>query len=224
MKRREFHVIVPSAAVVLAVIVGSIVIAAEPARDAKPAPGGQPSGQPQQMQLPPGWTETDMKTCAEACTPGKMHELLAKGVGTWQGKNTMWMYPGADAIVSESTTTVTSILGGRYIKTQVTGEMPGMGPFNGEGINGFDNASQQFVATWIDNWTTDILTGTGELSSDGKTMTWRLEYTCPLTKKPQVIRQVETTTGANTKTLEMFTNDPKTGKEHKMMVIEMTRK
>ena len=49
------------------------------------------------MQLPPGWTAEDMQAMMAAGTPGKMHEHLAKDVGMWQGKTTMWMAPGARA-------------------------------------------------------------------------------------------------------------------------------
>ena len=43
-------------------------------------------------------------------------------------------------------------------------------------------------------------------------------------KKLVTMREVETITGPNSKTLEMFGPDPKTGKEYKMMVIEYTKK
>ena len=102
--------------------------------------------------------------------------------------------------------------------------MPGMGPFNGFGLKGFDNVSGKFTSVWIDNMSTGIMAGTGELSADGKTITWTFGYTCPLTKKPTVMRQIETTTGPNTKTLEMHGTDPKSGKEYKMMSITLTKK
>ena len=35
-----------------------------------------------QMQLPPGWSEADMKACMEAGMPGKNHEWLAQSVGS----------------------------------------------------------------------------------------------------------------------------------------------
>jgi len=38
------------------------------------------------------------------------------------------------------------------------------------------------------------------------------------------MREIETMTGPNSKTLEMYGTDPKSGKEFKMMVIEFTRK
>jgi Protein of unknown function (DUF1579) len=221
MNRNKLFALALIAAVGLATLGGSMAIA-EPAKETKPA-GGQ-AGHPADMKLPPGWTESDMQACMAAGTPGKMHERLAKTVGVWQGKNTMWMYPGAEPATSESTTTITAIMDGRYVKVEAAGDMPGMGPFSGFGINGFDNVTQKFVSTWIDNCGTGIMNGTGELSADGKTMTWNSTYNCPINKKPTPFRQVETITGPNTMTLEMFGVDPKSGKEYKMMVIEYTKK
>ena len=40
---------------------------------------------------------------------------------------------------------------GRYLKSEMAGEMPGMGPYSGLGLIGFDNISKKFVATWADN-------------------------------------------------------------------------
>jgi hypothetical protein len=182
----------------------------------------EPAGQPE-PQLPPGWTEADMQACTDAATPGKMHEHLAKGVGVWQGKSTMWMGPGAEPVTSECKTTITPIMDGRYVKCEVSGEMPGMGPFNGFGIYGFDNVTQNFVSIWLDNCGTGIAHGTGELSSDGKTMTRTSTYNCPVTKKPTTMREVEVTTGPNTKSWELFVKDPKSGEEYKAMSIEYTR-
>lgn len=188
-------------------------------KKAEPAAAGQPA-----MKLPPGWTEEDMKTCMVAGTPGKNHGLLAKDAGVWVGKNTMWMAPDTEGMNAASTTTVTPIMDGRFVKIEVASEMPGMGPYTGLGVNGFDNVTGKFVGTWIDNHGTGIMTSTGEQSADGKTMTWTYNYTCPLTKKPAVMRQVETTSGPTAKVMEMFGADPKSGKEFKMMRVEMTKK
>src|SRR5215212_3971989 len=187
-------------------------------KDAKVSKG------PAEMKLPPGWTEADMQACMMAGTPGKQHEMLAKDVGTWRGKNSMYMSPGAEPETCESTVTVTRIMDGKFTKGEVKGEMPGMGPFHGVGIYGFDNVSQKFVSTWIDNQGTGIMYATGELSPDGKTLTWKYNYNCPVTKKPVVMREVDTWTSPTTKTMEMFGPDPKTGQEHKMVRIEMTKK
>lgn len=176
------------------------------------------------FKLPPGWTAADMQACVAAGTPGKMHELLAKGIGQWQAKTTMWMAPGFEPMTSEGASTVSAMMDGRFIKVEMTGEMPGMGPYNGLGVYGFDNVSQKFVSTWIDNHGTGIMQGTGELSADGKTTTWKYTGNCPITKQPVVMREIETITGPDSKTLEMFGPEPKTGKEYKVMRIELTRK
>jgi len=209
--------IVPTfvAAVASAALVGSMAIAAKK----ETAPAGQP-----EVKLPPGWTMDDMKACMEAGTPGKMHKLLAKDVGEWSGKNTMWMGPDSPPMNSESTSTVSTLMDGRYIKVEMKGDMPGMGPYHGGGIYGYDNVSKKFVSSWIDNQSTGIMQGEGELSEDGKSITWNFKFNCPLTKKPVVMKEVDTTTGANTKKLEMWSDDPKTGKNYKMMSIELTRK
>lgn len=208
--------------VVIAMMLGMLIAgrahAAEPAKDAKAA-GDKP-----EMKLPPGWTEEDMKACMLAGTPGKQHEHLAKSAGTWTGKTHMTMGPGGEVMKSECTMIMKPLMDGRYFQCEIKGDMPGMGPFLGVGTYGFDNVTQKFVATWIDNHGTGIMTGTGELSPDGKVLTWNYTFNCPITKKPAALREIQTTTGANTMTLEMHGADPKTGKEYKMMVIEYTKK
>jgi hypothetical protein len=197
-----------------ATVLGAIAWAA----DVTPA---SPTGE--EIKLPPGWTMEDMQACIIAGTPGEMHERLANEVGTWKGKSTMWMAPGAEPVESEVTSTVSPIMDGRYVKVEWKGDMPGMGPYDGFGIYGFDNVSQEFVAIWIDNHSTGIMKGTGQQSEDGKTITWSYTHNCPLTKKPAHMRDVEKVTGPNSKTLEMFGEDPKSGKEFKMMQVELTK-
>src|SRR5688572_914317 len=99
-------------ACVLAGMMAFAVIGAEPAKEkAAAAP---------EMKLPPGWTAEDMQACMMAATPGKKHEELAKGAGTWQGKQTMWMWDGAEPVKSEVTSKVTPIMDGRYVKVEYT--------------------------------------------------------------------------------------------------------
>ena len=216
MKMRTPYVIAIASAVGLAGVVASLAIA-ESSKDVPAA--GQP-----EMKLPPGWTMEDMQKFMVASTPGKMQELLAKDAGVWHTKCTMWMAPDTEPIRSEGKSTVTPIMDGRYTKCEMEGEMPGMGPYHGFAIYGYDNVAKQFVSTWIDNMSTGFANGVGQLSDDGKTLTWEFTASCPIAEKPVVMREIETTTGPNTKTLEMFGTDPKSGKEFQMMKIEMTRK
>lgn len=202
----------------IALAIGSVAIA-----DPKDEKSDKPAAPPLEFKLPPGWTQADVEACMLAGIPGKMHEALAAEAGEWSGKATHWMGPDSDPIVSECTFVITPMLDGRFTKTEMKGEMPGMGPYHGFGVQGFDNVSQQFVGTWIDSYSTGIANGIGKRSDDGKTLTWNYTFNCPITKKPAVLRQVETTSG-NTKHIEMFGPDPKTGKEHKMMRFELTKK
>jgi hypothetical protein len=203
-------------------------VKAPPAKDhPKPATGTSAApGQAEQGQmppLPPGWTEADMQACTVAAMPGPQHAHLAKAIGNWTVTTRMWMAPGMEPMSSTCTSTVTPMFDGRFTKVEWAGDMPGMGPFNGFGIYGFDNVTQKYQTMWIDNCGTMMLSGTGELSSDGTTMTWKLPYTCPITKKLVTMREVEKITGKDTRTMDIYSIDPKTGKEFKMMEAAMTR-
>lgn len=185
--------------------------------------GAQPPTNSDHKAPPTGLTEADMQACMAAATPGPMHERLAKGVGTWKGACKMWMPGATEPVASECTTTISPMMDGRFVRIESSGEMPGMGPFQGFGLNGFDNVSQKFVMTWADNMGTGMMNGTGELSEDGKTLTWSCSFNCPITKGPMKCRQIERQTGKDTMTVEMFGPDPKTGRDYKMMQIDYTR-
>ncbi|MCL4691028.1 MAG: DUF1579 family protein [Candidatus Hydrogenedentes bacterium] len=216
MRTTRLFVFAAVAVTTLVVITGSIAVA---------APSGEKSAEEQPaIPLPPGWTEEDMQACMLAGTPGPMHEFLAEGVGEWRAKTTMWMAPGTEPMVSEGESTVKTIMNGHYTQAEMSGETPGMGPYSALAIYGFDNVQQKFVATWVDTMSTGIGSGVGELSPDGKTLTWVYTYSCPVTKKPAVIREIETITGPDTKTVESFGTNPKTGEEFQMMRLELTRK
>jgi hypothetical protein len=209
----------------VALVVGSLALAQEKKDPAKKdAPKEGAAGLSADFKLPPGWTAEDLKACMIAGTPGKMQQLLAEGKGEWSGKCTMWMYPGAEPMVSDNTSTVTSLMDGRFTRVEVKGEIPGMGPYHGIGVYGYDNVSKKFVSSWIDNHSTGIMQGEGELSKDEKVLSWKYNHSCPITGKPTVMKEVETIISDKERKLEMWGADPKSGKEFKMMQIEMTRK
>jgi hypothetical protein len=177
-----------------------------------------------EQQLPPGWTAEDMAAMVAAATPGEEHGLLMKEVGDWTSETTMWMTPDSEAVESTGTATVKPILDGRFTQVEWKGEIPGMGPYNGIGTYGFDNVKKKYVSTWMDNMATGMMVGEGELTEDGKKLTWEYKGQCPIQKKEIVMREVETITSPTTKTLEFFGPDPKTGKDYKHMEIKLTKK
>jgi hypothetical protein len=209
----------------IAALTATIALAQTPPESKKPGtkPPDKKAITPQDAQLPPSMTAEDMQACIEAATPGEMHAYLNEGVGVWKGKCKMWMSPEMEPTTSECVATNSPMMDGRFTKCEVAGEMPGMGPFNGFGIYGYDNVAQKFQSTWVDNMGTTMMVGTGDLSSDGTTLTWNYTYTCPITKKPTTMREIERRDGKNAYTLEMHGKDPKNGKEFKMMEIAFTR-
>jgi hypothetical protein len=188
---------------------------ADPAKDIKAATAGADSS--------PGFSKEEMEAFEKASTLGAQHKAMANDVGKWEGKQQMWMKPGMEPITEECSSTVSSVFDGRYLKVEFTSNIPGIGPYKGQGNVAFDNVSQKYQATWLDNMSTGIAFGTGELSADGKTLTINYECNCPLTKKPVAMRQVETWTSPTTKVMEMFGTDPTSGKEFKTMRVEFKK-
>jgi len=174
------------------------------------------------------WVAVDSATMMQNMmaygTPGPMHQLLASWDGTWIGDMTMWDYEGATPQKSTGTAVNTMIMGGKYQSSKHSGNMMGM-PFEGLSITGYDNATKQFVSTWIDNWSTGIMNMSGTWDSTSKTLT--MTGTMPDIHRPGkecTLREVFKVIDDNTQTMEMYGPDMKTGKEHRMMEIKMTRK
>jgi hypothetical protein len=167
----------------------------------------------------------EANACILAGIPGAQHEHLKKLLGVWHGKSKMYMGSENPTPADGTCTwTVTSIFGDRFVKCDLDAEIPGMGPYKGLGFAGFDNISQKFVATWLDTMSTGIMNGVGELSKDASVLTWNYATNCPVSKKPVTVREVHTFTGPSTMTFDMYTTDPKSGKEYQCMRVEFTRR
>lgn len=167
---------------------------------------------------------TAMKAMMEYGTPGEMHKMLAASTGTWNSETTMWEYEGAAPQKSTGTAVNSMIMGGRYQLSKHTGNMMGM-PFEGQSLTAYDNALKKFVSTWVDNWGTGIMTMEGDWDAASKTL--KMSGTMPDVTRPGktcAIREVFTMVDDNTQKMEMYGPDPKTGKEHKMMELNLTRK
>jgi len=169
------------------------------------------------------------KAMEEAAMVTEWHKWLQQGTGTWDGKCKFWMDPSGEPQESTCTSTCTSFMDGRFSKCEVKGTMKDMDnksvPFEGLGIFGYNNATQQFEQTWCDSMGTMQMHLTGKLSDDKKTMTWESKYFCPIMHQDTWMRQVETRTGPDSMTLEFWGPDM-TGKgtEFKMGEIKFTRK
>ena len=204
-------------------VIGAAAIA-QPSKDkpASPAAPAAPAGMPGPEEM-----AKMMEAWQKSMTPGKMHEHLQKSVGKWDGKIKSWM-AGPDAPPSESkgTTEITGMMGGRFTRgeTKATFDL-GDGqatPFEGFGIYGFNNTTEQFECTWCDSFGTMMMHFTGKLSEDGKVLTWNSKFVDPMSGKESWMRMTETWNGPDAMTLSMF-QPGFDGKEMKMMEIAYTR-
>ena len=167
---------------------------------------------------------TMMKAMMDYGTPGEMHKMLAASNGTWNAETTMWEYEGAAPQKSTGTAVNSMIMGGRYQSSKHSGNMMGM-PFEGQSLTAYDNATKKFVSTWVDNWGTGIMMMEGNWDAATKKLT--MTGTMPDLVRPGkqcTLREIFTIVDDNTQKMEMYGPDPKTGKDHKMMEINLTRK
>ncbi len=185
--------------------------------DTKPSDVASATVQPEKTLTP----EEEQKAWMDYATPGKMHEWLAKGNGTWESEVMSWMHPDSPAVKSKAISVNKMILGGRYSEGTFTGDMMGM-PFEGRSIIGYDNAKKVFQSSWVDNMGTGFMNLEGVYDANAKTLTSKGKMIDPGTGKEIEMREVVTFIDDNTQKMEMFCT--KKGKEEKMMEIYSKRK
>ena len=121
------------------------------------------------------------------------------------------------------------MMNGRYFVEDVAGKMEMPGPdgkmkemmFKGMAIEGYDNVKKKFVAAWMDNMGTGIMTMQGDYDPASKTLTYAGEVE-PFPGMKQTIREALKITDKDHMFLEWY--EPRDGKEVKTMEINYTRK
>lgn len=181
------------------------------------------SAQEQKPENPMGMTPEQMQMMMKAASPGEMHLQLGKMAGDWTFVNKMWMAPGQPPMESRGTMHGETILGGRYVRTVWKGEFMGQ-PFEGQGTEGYDNVSKQYVSSWVDNMGTGILYSTGTCEDGGRKCTVVGDSSDPMSGGKVTMKSVLTWIDDNSFKNEMYGKDPASGQEMKMMEITATRK
>jgi len=172
---------------------------------------------------PMGMTPEQMEAMQKAMAPGEMHKHLAKMAGDWTFTNKMWMAPGQPPVESTGTMHAETILGGRYVQSVWKGSFMGQ-PFEGRATEGYDNVSKQYVSSWVDNMGTGIMYSTGTCEDGGKKCTIVGNTSDPTTGGTTSMKSVLTWIDDNSFKNEMYTKDPASGQEVKMMEIVAKRK
>lgn len=163
--------------------------------------------------------EAAMAEMMKYASPGPAHEALKSSAGTWDCTVKSWGAPG-EPTVSKGTSVNTLILGGRYLEQRFTSTMFGQ-PFEGYGLTGYDNRKGVYTNFWIDNSSTEMLTGDG--SYDAKTGTWTSTMTSTGPDgKPMVMKNVTKVVNPDKHVFSMYA--PMEGKETLMMEITYDRK
>lgn len=154
-------------------------------------------------------------------TPGPEHARMAKEVGTWDVLTRMWMDPSQPPTESKGSCVVTTILGGRFLRSDYKGDMMGM-PFEGIAISGYDNHKKEYFGTWMDNMGTMMMMFTGTCKADGSECTFTTSFDDPIMKTPKSVREVCRYTSADSWTMDWYETVPGQP-ERKTMEIVHTR-
>lgn len=159
-----------------------------------------------------------MEAFIKASTPGTEHQLLKQYVGKWNHTMSWWMSPDAKPEISQGTSEIKSILGGRFIEQNVSGTSMGQ-PYEGMGITGYDNVNKHFSTMWIDNMSTGTMSGKATLDKGKNALVDKGEFSCPLDPSgTKSYRSVWSLPKGDSFTYEMY-GAGEDGKEFRMMEI-----
>jgi len=189
---------------------------------AQPAASEQPSAADMQKM---------MAQMMELAKLNENHKLLGSLAGTWTYDIKMWMNPDPNAPPQQSKGTAVRkpMMDGRYFIGEFTGKMKMPGPdgkmkdmtFKGMSFEGYDNAKQKFVSSWIDNMGTGIMMSEGTYDPATKAFTYTSEIEM-LPGMKQKVREVIKIVDNNHHTFEWY--EDRGGQEAKTMEINYTRK
>ncbi|WP_286972045.1 DUF1579 domain-containing protein [Flavobacterium sp. UBA4854] len=162
-----------------------------------------------------------MKAWIAYATPSEAHKLMADEVGSWNCDMTFWTEPNGKPQKSTSVAEIKMILGGRYQEAVYKGTMMGQ-PFEGKATLAYNNASEEYTSTFIDNMGTGMMVGMGKYNQAAKSMEFKGEMVNPVNGEKTPYREIYTIVDPKTRKMEMF--DMKNGSEYKSMEIVMKKK
>lgn len=147
--------------------------------------------------------------------PTRQHHRLLEAVGEWEGTMTAFM-PGMPEEPVAAKETVTAV-GGFWTQSRFECEFMGA-PYVGTGCVGYDAEKGKYIATWIDNMSSQLAIMEGEASQDGKTITMHWRSPDPATGEMTDQRYELVATK------DQYTSTFFSGADTKTMVISMKRK
>jgi hypothetical protein len=131
--------------------------------------GAVPNGADQEQTL----SEEDrqaLELLEKYAAPGENHRYLDYFVGHWQSVVKMYGEPGQESISQEQQISVKWILGGRYLKAHLRGDIMGK-PYEVYVFTGYDNYRQRFFAIQLSTLDTGYFITSGSLDQAKKIRT-----------------------------------------------------
>lgn len=101
--------------------------------------------------------------------PTQFHQQLSREAGVWDATTRCWMSPDTEPLESTATETC-EMLGGFWLTAKFEGDFAGM-PFKGISQTGYDAETSEYVSTWIDSMTGNLLTLRGNYDVETHTLT-----------------------------------------------------
>ncbi len=116
----------------------------------------------------------------ESLKPGASHKRLDHFVGDWDVEMKVWMGgPGSEPTVTPGKSTIKWVLGGLYLQEEYKGSMMGQ-PYEGIGMQGFNNTRNMYEGTWASSMDTHIYTMKGTWPPDSKVINYYGEMDEPM--------------------------------------------
>lgn len=180
--------------------------------------GGRPSDDPQAAGQGP---DQDMQARMQAlAAPGEPHRMLAAGAGEWNLTNRMRMSADLPWMEAKGSMRAQMLLGGRWLEQKIELDMGPMGKMEGFQLIGFDNLAQEYVAFWLDSFSTWPVMSRGKLQEDGS-IDFRGTMIDVAGERP--FRMVTSETADGRALTRMFDTIPPHG-EIEVMTVEAVRK
>ncbi|HVT61336.1 MAG TPA: DUF1579 domain-containing protein [Thermoanaerobaculia bacterium] len=211
MTRRIAAAATLSLALILALLVGTAPLgAAEP-----PKPADQSKTASQPASTPQAPSAADMEMMMKLAAPGEHHKDLDRLAGKWATSGKSWMAPGQPPVEMNGSMEASWTLGGRFLQSVHKGNFMGQ-PFEGHGLDGYDNVTHKYVGSWVDNMGTGLMAFEGSCDNPCKVLTTTGDFVDPMSRQKLTMRNVITFVDANTYHQDMYVAGPD-GKEFKMM-------
>jgi hypothetical protein len=174
-----------------------------------------PQLQQHPLERSPEWSE------AEINRPGEPHTALQPVIGEWTALVTV--YRNGEEHESRGTLRNEWTLGERFIRGTYTEDEANGEAREGISFLGYNNATDQYEAVWMDTSSTQMMTATGYLEPATRVLTLTGTYACPMSGAEIPTRIVARLETPDRIIWEMFERPP-AQREHKTLEIVYTRR